>query len=158
MIYGVIFDSVLIAIATCALVWGAGPERIGALVNVGATAASSALRLTGLASWQAGGPTVLIDAGVAATFFWLGCRSSRFWPIWSFGFVLALVAVDLIKLALPRIDLFTFATGQFAYAYLALLSLAFGTASAARAPRDPLNGYRPPCPIPAPPTPTSNNS
>lgn len=141
-----LFDGTLLAAGLFALVRGDRPEKLGALVNAVASIASSALRLTGLATWSAGGPTVAIDVAVAAAFYWLGCRTTRFWPVWSFGLSLAIVAVDVVKLALPHVSLTAFASGQIVYAYFALGSLVLGTARLGRPLADPHHGFRPPCP------------
>lgn len=150
-----LFDGFLLLVGVAALWRGDRPEKIGALVVLTAAAGSSALRLAGLASWRAGGPTAAIDVAAAATFFWLGCRTTRFWPVWGFGLLLAILSVDAIKLALPRVTLLAFASGQSVYAYLVVLTVALGTLRAARSPRDPHNGFRPPCPTPLPPMPGS---
>ncbi|WP_232280450.1 hypothetical protein [Sphingomonas sp. PAMC 26605] len=74
-----------------------------------------------------------IDVGVTGSFFWLATRSTRFWPIWAFGFALADIVISMAGAILPRTQLFAYHTGLGIYAYLALGALALGTY---RLPRD----------------------
>lgn len=122
------FNVVLITICVYALVRGGTPERIGAIINLGASIVSTGLRLFD-GSFYAPASVVMmaIDAGVVLGFFWLATRSTRFWPIWAFGFALADILMSIAGALLPRTPLFAFHTGLGIYAYLALGALAVGT-------------------------------
>lgn len=128
------FDSVLLIVCAFAAIKGGRPERIGAAINVIATAATFVLRLQ-----SAFGPTFAeilifaIDVSVTAGFFWLGVRTIRFWPIWAAGFALGNLFVSIFGALLPSVPLFAYLTGLGIYAYLALGVLALGTL---RIPRD----------------------
>lgn len=127
------YDITLAAVCLLALVRGGRPERIGALVNLMASAMSSVARLSGLASWAPAELIILsIDMGVALCFYRLATTTTRFWPIWAFGFALADIFVSLAGAILPDAPLLAYQTGLGIYAYLALFSLAIGGACISR--------------------------
>lgn len=141
-----LFNLVLATVCLYALVRGGRPERTGALVNLTASVVSTVLRLFDVSYYAPISAVMLaIDIGVALGFFWLAVRSTRFWPIWAFGFALADVVMSIAASLLPRAPLFAFHTGLGLYAYLALLALALGTyrlpSNATPAERE---GVRPP--------------
>jgi len=70
---------------------------------------------------------LMIDASVAAMFFWLAIRTTRFWPIWAFGFALGDLILSAAGILMPKIVLFIYNSGLVLYAYLALFALALGT-------------------------------
>ena len=128
------YDGVLLLV--CALAWvrGGRPERIGALISLGASLATIVLRWLAIASGAPAEAVVLaIDGIVAGSFFYLATHSTRFWPIWAFGFALSDIIMSLAGALLPRTPLFAYHTGLGIYAYLALGALALG---AMRLPRD----------------------
>ena len=123
------YNITLVAACLLVIVRGGRPERIGALVNLAASALSSAARLSGLASWAPAELIVLsIDAGVACCFYRLATTTTRFWPIWAFGFALADIWVSLAGACLPSVPLLAYQTGLGIYAYLALSALVIGGA------------------------------
>ncbi len=123
-----VFDGVLIATCLYAVVRGGSPERIGAGINITASGLTTALRLANATFYAPAQLVVLsIDALVMAGFYLLAIKTTRFWPIWAFGFALADLFVSLAGGILPKTPLFAYHTGLGAYAYLALASLAVGT-------------------------------
>lgn len=146
LLLALLFNSVLLAICIYALVWGGTPERIGAIVNLAASVVSTALRVSDLSFFA---PTSIImlaiDLAVAGSFFFLAARTTRFWPIWAFGFALADIVMSIAGTLLPRAPLFAFQSGLVIYAYLALAALAVGTYRLPRdATPDQRRGNRPP--------------
>ncbi len=144
------YDATLLAICTFALVRGGRPERIGAAVNLIASIASSAARLLHLSSWAPAQFVMLaIDGSVTAAFFVLAISTTRFWPIWAFGFALADIFVSVAGALLPHAPWLAYQSGLTIYAYLALAALAVG---AWRVPRRPdpeqRRGHRPPWTMP----------
>lgn len=128
LVLALVFNSVLVTICLYAAVRGGRPERIGAGINIFASCLTTALRLANPYFY---GPAELIvlsiDALVIAGFYWLAISTTRFWPIWAFGFALANVFVSLAGGLIPETPLFAYHTGMGLYAYLALGSLAIGT-------------------------------
>jgi hypothetical protein len=129
-----LFDATLALVCGYALIGGGRPERIGAAINLSASMVTTLLRLSD-ASYFA--PLafiiVLIDLAVAAGFYWLAIKTTRFWPIWAAGFALADLFISVAGALLPQVPLFAYHTGLGIYAYLALGALALGTF---RLPRD----------------------
>lgn len=122
------YDGVLLGTCLFAAVRGGRPERIGALINLLGSAVSSAVRITGIGSWAPAEIAIMmIDLGVAAAFFWLAVTTTRFWPIWAFGFALADIFTSWAGGLLPGILPSAYATGLGLYAYLALAALTAGT-------------------------------
>ncbi len=123
-----LFNVVLATVCIYALVRGGRPERAGAIINLAASVVSTALRLFDVSYYAPLSAVMLaIDIGVALGFFWLAIQSTRFWPVWAFGFALANIVMSVAASLLPRAPLFAFHTGLGLYAYLALLALALGT-------------------------------
>ena len=128
-----VFDVSLLAVCAHAALRGKGPERLGAAINLGAVMATNIARLMGLATWLPTDALLwVIDLSVLASFFWLGVASTRFWPIWCFGFALADICLHLARMTMPDQRLFVYATGEGIWAYLALAALAIGTYRASR--------------------------
>lgn len=140
------YDCALLVICVYALLRGGRPERLGAIVNIGGSVATIALRWLTIATGAPAEIVIMaIDAGVVGSFFWLAIRSTRFWPIWAFGFALADVVMSLTGALLPESTLFAYHTGLGIYAYLALAALAVGTYRLPRdATPDQRRGHRPP--------------
>ena len=123
-----IFNGVLLASCGYALSRGGPPERIGAGINLVASAVTTILRLTNPQFFAPAELIVLlIDGGVLGGFYWLSTRSDRFLPIWAFGFALADVVISVAGGLIPKTPLFAYHTSLGIYAYLALGALALGT-------------------------------
>ena len=122
------YDGVLIATCAYALLRGGWPERIGAGINLVASVLSTMLRLLSVAAYAPAEMIVFsIDLAVVAGFYWLATTTSRFWPVWAFGFALADILVSIAGALLPRPELFAYYSGLGIYAYLALAALTLGT-------------------------------
>lgn len=123
-----LFDTTCVAICSFALIRGGSPERIGAAINLVAVGATWVLRTLDSAHLAPDDLSIFaIDAAVAASFFWLGLSTIRFWPIWAAGFAVADLFMSVCGALLPRVTLFAYHTGLGIYAYLALAALALGT-------------------------------
>ena len=134
IVLAVIYDVVLVGTCGWAFIRGGRPERLGAVVNLSASGASSAARMLHLSSWAPGEILIIsIDCAVIAAFYWLAVSTTRFWPIWAFGFALANIFVTVAGTLLPELSLLAYTSGLGVYAYLALGALALGTL---RLPRD----------------------
>ncbi len=128
ILLALIFNGVLVTTCLYAAVQGGRPERIGAGINVVASFLTTALRLTNPYFYAPAELIILsIDALVIVGFYWLAISTTRFWPIWAFGFALANIFVSLAGGLIPQTPLFAYHTGLGLYAYLALASLAIGT-------------------------------
>ena len=128
LVLALIFNGVLVVICLYAAVRGGRPERIGAGINMAASGLTTALRLANPYFYAPAELLVLsIDASVIAGFFWLATSTTRFWPIWAFGFALANFFVSIAGGLIPQTPLFAYHTGLGLYAYLALAALAIGT-------------------------------
>lgn len=128
LILAVLFNITLVLICAFALTRGGKPERIGALLNLAGSFATGALQwFHAVSAALATSMTLTIDAGVALAFFWLAISTTRFWPIWAFGFALANLLVSVVAAMLPEVAPFIYHTGLVIYAYLALGALALGT-------------------------------
>ena len=128
IILALLFDVTLLLTCGYAAMKGGRPERVGAAINLTASIATTALRLTDVAYFApAEAITFLIDFAVAGGFYWLGVTTIRFWPIWAAGFAVADLFMSLFAGILPHVPLFAYHTGLGIYAYLALGALALGT-------------------------------
>ncbi len=128
------FWTAMIAACGYALARGGRPERLGAAINIAGWLMTMAVRLAFASAWLPAAVSILaIDVAVAAGFFWLSTTSTRFWPIWAFGFALSDLLMSIAGALLPHVKLFVYHTGLGIYAYLALGALALGTY---RLPRD----------------------
>lgn len=128
------FNGALLVSCSFALWRGGRPERVGAIVNLGGCLITALVRIVVPAAWAPAYYLVaMIDLTVVGTFYWLAIGSTRFWPIWAFGFALADVVLSIAGALLPSSMLFAFHSGTSLYAYLALGALALGTF---RLPRD----------------------
>ena len=151
VVLALIFNGLLVATCLYASVRGGRPERIGAGINVIAACLTTALRLMNAQFFAPAELVVLsIDALVAAGFYWLAISTTRFWPVWAFGFAVANIFVSLAGGLIPDTPLFAYHTGLGVYAYLALGSLAIGTfrirRDASPAVRDGRRSSTPPTP------------
>lgn len=146
------YDVALVAVCLFALVRGGRPERVGAFVNLAASIATVALRWLRIATGAPAEVIVLaIDAGVVGSFFWLATRTTRFWPVWAFGFALADIVVSVTGALLPTTPFIAYHTTLGIYAYLALAALAIGTYRLPRdANPDQRRGHRPQWKAPTP--------
>lgn len=124
----------MIGVCGYASICGGRPERIGATISMVSWILTMAMRLMFVSAWFPAALSVLaIDIAVTAGFFWLAVTTTRFWPIWAFGFALSDILTSVAGALLPRTVLFVYHTGLGIYAYLALGALALGTY---RLPRD----------------------
>lgn len=130
----VAFWTAMLGVCGYACAYGGRPERFGAALSMGAWILTMVMRLTFASAWLPADLSILaIDIAVAVGFFWLAVTSTRFWPIWAFGFALSNLLMSVAGALLPHIELFAYHTGLGVYAYLALGALALGTY---RLPRD----------------------
>lgn len=128
------FNGVLLLTCGFALWRGGRPERVGAIANLAGCIITAIVRLIIPSAWAPGHYLVAsIDLGVMGTFYFLATHSTRFWPIWAFGFALADVLLSIAGTLLPYSMLLAFHSGTSIYAYLALAALVLGTS---RLPRD----------------------
>ncbi|KQN39334.1 hypothetical protein ASG37_07055 [Sphingomonas sp. Leaf407] len=144
VLFALLFWAVFLGVNGYAAWRGGRPERIGAAINVIGCIATLVVRLLSASAWLPAALSVLtIDFAVAAGFFWLAVRTTRFWPVWAFGFTLANLLVSIAAALLPAVAPFVYHTGLGLYAYLAFAALALGTM---QLPRDagPVlrNGFR----------------
>lgn len=122
------FNTALLGVCGLACVRGGRPERVGAAINLCAAIATDVLRVVNAAHLAPADLSIFaIDAAVAASFFWLGVATIRFWPIWAAGFAVADLFMSVCGALLPRVPLFAYHTGLGIYAYMALGALALGT-------------------------------
>ncbi|TPG42696.1 hypothetical protein EAH79_02150 [Sphingomonas koreensis] len=152
LLLALLFDVVLLLSCLYALIRGGRPERIGAVINLAASAVTTALRLFDIRYFAPAEALVFaIDVAVVAGFYWLAVRTTRFWPVWAFGFALADVFINISGVLLPRTPLFAFHSGLGLYAYLALGAMTLGTYRLGRdASADERRGIRRGC-APDPP-------
>lgn len=128
MFLALLFNTTLVVTCSYAIIRGGRPERLGAAINLGASAATSVLRLHSAVHLAPADIVILsIDLAVAGGFYWLGITTIRFWPIWAAGFALANLFMSVFGALLPGVHLFAYHTGLGIYAYLALGALALGT-------------------------------
>lgn len=119
-----VFNGVLVATCLYAAARGGRPEQIGAGVNLAASGLTTALRLANPDLYAPAELCVLsIDASVIAAFYWLAVKTTRFWPIWAFGFALANLFVSIAGGLIPQTPLFAYHSGLGLYAYLALAAI-----------------------------------
>lgn len=129
LILALLFDAFLLATCGYAFIRGGRPERLGALVNITAAGLTIGLRYLGIASGAPAEITVLlVDITVVGAFYWLAIKTTRFWPIWAFGFALANIFTSVAGRLMPAAPLFAYHTGMGIFAYLALAALASGAA------------------------------
>jgi hypothetical protein len=129
-----LYDVILAIVCGTALVWGGRPERIGAVINLVASIATTALQLSDAGNFApAALPIIMIDAIVVCCFCWLSVTTIRFWPLWAGGFAVTNLYTELFGALRPHVPLFPYQTGLGTYAYLALGALALATY---RLPRD----------------------
>jgi hypothetical protein len=143
----VAYDVTLATVFLHAFLRGGRPERIGAVVNLAASLLSSVVRISGATSWAPAALIILIiDAVVAFCFYRLATSTTRFWPIWAFGFAMADILVSVAGALLPSTPWLAYETGLGIYAYLALFALAIGSLCLSpHADRGQRAGVRPSC-------------
>ena len=124
----ILYNATLLAVCSYAVLRGGRPERHGAAMTLMASAASGAIQFWSVAYWEPAHLIIVsIDIAVTAGFFWLAVSTTRYWPVWAFGFALANVFIGVAGAALPNITLFAYSSGVVLYAYLGLGALALGT-------------------------------
>ena len=120
---------------TCgyALLCGGWPERLGAGINLAGSAITLFVGLLTPAIWQSVMPGLsLIDLLVAACFLALAIRTTRYWPVWAFGFSIAGVTAHLARAIQPSVPAMAYFRSEAIWAYPSLAALAIGTWSARR--------------------------
>jgi hypothetical protein len=123
------YNLALLVVVAFVLLRGSGPEKIGAAVNIAASGATGLLIAAGIQKWGAGyAATWLVDLSVVTMFFWLALASTRFWPIWCFGFALCDILLHPASVLMPREIAFYYESAQVIWAYLSLGVLAVATA------------------------------
>ncbi len=128
MLLALLFNAVLIAVCGYAAIRGGRPERIGAAINLSATAISNFFRLKDAAHLAPADSVMMsIDLAVVGGFFCLAITTIRFWPIWAAGFALSSIFMSVLGALLPAVPLFAYRSQLGIYAYLALGALALGT-------------------------------
>jgi hypothetical protein len=128
LLLALVFNGALVTTCIYAVVRGDRPEKIGASINIVASGLTTVLRLANPHFYAPAELMVLsIDAMVVAGFYWLAISTTRFWPIWAFGFAVANIFVSIAGGLNPKTPLFAYHTGLGLYAYLALASLVIGT-------------------------------
>jgi hypothetical protein len=149
IVLALLFDTVLAVTCGYALARGGRPERIGAAINLFAAGLTVLLRYLGIATGAPAELVVLaIDIAVTAGFYWLAISTTRFWPVWAFGFALANIGTSFAGKLLPQTPLFAYHTGLGLYAYLCLAALVAGTARLPRrAPPAVKHGDRRSCQV-----------
>lgn len=108
--------------------WAGGkPERIGLAIVVVASIASYPAGTMARSHWHSVMPgTFLVDAATCAAFFVLMVRSDRFWPIWSFGFCLAMVMAHLTRALQSFVPAWSYYHTTGLWAYPVMLSILSG--------------------------------
>jgi hypothetical protein len=128
-IFAYAYNLTLLVIGAFALLRGSGPEKFGASVNIVGSCATTLLMAAGIQKWGAGyAATWLVDLSVIATFFWIAVASTRFWPIWCFGFALCDILLHPASILMPREIAFYYESAQGIWAYMSLGVLAVATA------------------------------
>lgn len=121
----------MVLLATCipyALLRGAAPERIGALVAAAATILSGlALAGSRIVYQNAEIGTFGVDVAALAAFFALALRADRYWPLLAAGLQGDAVMIHLCKILQPDILPLGYAIGLSIWSYPILLVLAIGT-------------------------------
>ena len=146
LLLALIYDGVLVTVCLFAFARGGRPERVGAILTFIASIATVVLRWLGFVKGEPAEVVMMvIDASVVGGFFWLAICTTRFWPIWAFGFALADIVISIAGALLPKTPFIPYHTGLGIYAYLALAALAVGTCRLPRdATPDQRRGHRPP--------------
>ncbi len=129
-------------IATCgyALWRGGRPERTGAAINLAGSAITLLVGLLTPAIWQSAMAGLsAIDLLVSLAFLALAIGTTRYWPIWAFGFSIAGVAAHLARAIQPEVPAMAYFRSEAVWAYPSLAALAIGTWSAHR--RRKTGGY-----------------
>lgn len=128
-----VYTACLLAACGYALLRGGGPERLGAAINLAGSVVSLAVGLLTPAIWQSAMAGIsAIDILVALGFLALAIRSTRYWPIWAFGFSMAGVAAHAARLIQPGVPAMAYFRSEAIWAYPALAALAIGTWNAHR--------------------------
>ncbi|USI74641.1 hypothetical protein [Sphingomonas morindae] len=122
----ILYVATVIAVCGYTLWAGGWPERAGLAIVVAASLASFVAAEFRATAWYSVMPiTFLIDLATCATFFVLMVRSDRFWPIWSFGFCVAMVMAHLTRMLRTVLPAWSYyhTTGLWAYPVMASILL-----------------------------------
>jgi len=74
----------------------------------------------------------LFDAVLTGLYFWIALRTRRYWPLFAGGFQLLVIITHVGHLIDPRISGWAYLTAQLVWAYLVLISIAYGAWTAPR--------------------------
>ncbi len=127
------YTACLVASCGYALVCGGRPERLGAAINIGGSVISLLVGMLTPAIWQSAMAGLsAIDLAVALGFLALAIATTRYWPIWAFGFSIAGVAAHLARAIQPAVPAMAYFRSEAVWAYPSLAALAIGTWSTHR--------------------------
>lgn len=128
-----IYTGCLVAICGYALLHGGRPERVGAAINLGGSVVSLLVGLLTPAIWQSAMAGLsAIDLLVALCFLALAIATTRYWPIWAFGFSIAGVTAHLARAIQHSVPAMAYFRSEAVWAYPSLAALAIGTWNAHR--------------------------
>lgn len=131
MIWGLLFNSIVLASGIFAFLAGEKPERIGAALLIGATALTwAAFRIFGTFYSATEIGVFGVDCALLIGLSVLALRADRYWPIWAAGFQGVGVLTHLATLTGAAIVPLAYAHALNIWSYLVILSLVLGTASA----------------------------
>jgi hypothetical protein len=129
-----IYSACLVASCGYALVCGGRPERWGAGINLAGSLVSLFVGLITPAIWRSAMAGLsLVDLVVALGFLALAIGTTRYWPIWAFGFSIAGVTAHIARLIQPTVPAMAYFRSEAIWAYPSLAALALGTWSVHRA-------------------------
>jgi hypothetical protein len=129
-----VYSACLAASCGYALICGGRPERWGAGINLAGSLVSLLVGLLTPAIWQSAMAGLsLIDLLVALGFLALAIGTTRYWPIWAFGFSIAGVTAHLARVIQPAVPAMAYFRSEAIWAYPSLAALAIGTWSVRRA-------------------------
>jgi len=123
-----IYTACLVAACGYALLCGGRPERLGAGINVAGSVISLLVGLLTPAIWQSAMAGLsAIDLLVALAFLALAIGTTRYWPIWAFGFSMAGVTAHLARAIQQSVPAMAYFRSEAIWAYPSLAALAIGT-------------------------------
>jgi hypothetical protein len=133
MIWGLLFNSIVLASGIFAFLAGEKPERTGAALLIGATALSwVAFRLSHMHYSAAEIGVFAVDCALLLGLCILALRADRYWPIFAAGFQGVGVLTHLAMLTGTAIAPLAYAHALNIWSYLVILSLVLGTAAVRR--------------------------
>jgi hypothetical protein len=128
-----IYTACLVGCCGYALACGGRPERWGAGINLAGSMVTLLVGLLTPAIWQSAMAGLsLIDLLVALGFLALAIGTTRYWPIWAFGFSTAGVTAHLARAIQHSVPAMAYFRSEAVWAYPSLAALAIGTWNARR--------------------------